>query len=79
MIMIAPDGTRKYVEKWKSGFYYIARRAEVPVILGYLDYKKKHAGVGPVYYPGEDLKAEMEKIQSFYRNVTAKHPEMTLH
>jgi len=75
-IMIAPDGTRKPVEKWKSGFHYIAREAGVPIICGYLDYKKKHAGIGPIMNMTDDPKTDMEKVKAFYRTVTPKYPEL---
>jgi 1-acyl-sn-glycerol-3-phosphate acyltransferase len=75
VIMITPEGTRKYVPKWKTGFYHVAKKANVPIILGYLDYKKKHAGIGPVIYPSDNLEQDMEKILTFYRSVTGKYPE----
>ncbi len=70
-----PEGTRSYAKRWKSGFYHIALEAGVPIILGYLDYKKKHAGIGPVFHPTGDYEKDLEEIQAFYRGVTAKYPE----
>jgi 1-acyl-sn-glycerol-3-phosphate acyltransferase len=75
VIMITPEGTRKYVPRWKTGFYHVAKRANVPIILGYLDYKKKHAGIGPVIYPGEDIDQDLKTIMDFYRGVSGKYPE----
>lgn len=75
VIMITPEGTRKYVPRWKTGFYHVAKRANVPIILGYLDYKKRHAGIGPVIYPGDDIDHDMKTIMDFYRGVTGKYPE----
>ena len=75
VIMITPEGTRKYAPRWKTGFYHVAKRAGVPIVLGYLDYEKKHAGVGPIVYPGANTDEDMETIKSFYRNVTGKYPE----
>ena len=75
-ILIAPEGTRKSVEKWKSGFYYVARDAGVPIICGYLDYKKKHAGIGPIIKASDNIRSDMEKIHVFYRTITPKHPEL---
>ncbi len=75
-IMIAPEGTRKLVNKWKSGFYYIAKEAGVPLVCGYLDYKKKHAGIGPILEITDDPKADIERIKAFYRTVTPKYPEL---
>lgn len=75
VIMITPEGTRKYVPRWKTGFYHVAKKANVPIVLGYLDYKKKHAGIGPVVYPGDDIDQDLKTIMDFYRGVTGKYPE----
>ena len=72
---IAPEGTREYVSKWKTGFYYIALHAKVPVVLGYLDYKNKVVCVGPTFYPTGNLEADIEWIKNFYRPIQGKHPE----
>lgn len=74
-VLITPEGTRKYSAKWKKGFYLIAEKANVPIALGYADYLKKEAGVGPVIYPSGDYEADLKVIQDFYRNKTARHPE----
>ncbi|RMG82089.1 MAG: glycerol acyltransferase [Bacteroidetes bacterium] len=74
-IMITPEGTRSRVEKWKTGFYHVAQKAKVPVVLGFLDYKNKIAGVGPTYYLTGDFNKDMEYIQAFYQNKNAKFPE----
>ncbi|MEA1960939.1 MAG: 1-acyl-sn-glycerol-3-phosphate acyltransferase [Bacillota bacterium] len=74
VLLLSPEGTRKAVEKWKSGFYHAALGANVPIVLGYLDYKKKVAGIGPVIHPSGDFEHDMKRIQDFYRNITAKHP-----
>ncbi len=75
VIMITPEGTRKYQPRWRKGFYYTAMEAKVPIILGYLDYPKKEAGVGPVFYPTGDIDADIEKIKDFYRTKKGKYPE----
>lgn len=74
-LMITPEGTRSYSKEWKKGFYYIALQAKVPIALGYLDYAKKEAGVGPLITPTGDYEKDLETIQSFYRTVTPKYPE----
>ena len=51
ILMTAAEGTRSYTKEWKSGFYHTATGAGVPIVLGYLDYRKKVAGFGDVYYP----------------------------
>ena len=76
MIMaIAPEGTRRKVDTWKKGFYYIALNARVPILLASLDFGRKVAGIGPLVTPSGDIEADMEIIRDFYANVTARHPE----
>ncbi len=75
VIAIPPTGTRKKVLKWKTGFYYIALQAKVPIALGFLDYKKKIGGFGPLFHPTGDIEADMGQIMSFYKGITGKHSE----
>jgi 1-acyl-sn-glycerol-3-phosphate acyltransferase len=79
IIMIAPEGTRKRATKWRSGFYYMAVNAKIPILLGYLDYKKKNAGVGGVFYPTGDYNKDLAEIKAFYKNITARYPEKGVH
>ncbi len=74
-VMVTPEGTRALRTKWKTGFYYVALKAKVPICLGYLDYAKKEAGVGPAVYPTGHIEADMKKIMDFYSNITGKHPK----
>lgn len=74
-LLITPEGTRKLVKNWKKGFYFLAQQAKVPIIMGFLDYKTKTGGMGPVLYPSGDYEADMAKIRAFYKNMQAKHPE----
>ncbi|TAJ54385.1 MAG: acyltransferase [Chitinophagaceae bacterium] len=74
IILITPEGTRSFRDKWKTGFYHVAQGAGVPICLGYVDYAKKKAGIGKVIYPG-DYAADMQVIMAFYGQVTAKFPE----
>ncbi len=73
-LVVAPEGTRKSVTKWKTGFYNIALKAELPIALSYLDYSKKIAGIGPVIYPTGDYQRDLLEIQEFYRSVIPKNP-----
>lgn len=75
IIAIPPEATRKRAEYWRSGFYYIAKAAGVPVVLGYLDYAKKEAGFGPPLYPSGDIKKDMDIIRAFYTGKVGKYPE----
>jgi 1-acyl-sn-glycerol-3-phosphate acyltransferase len=73
-LMIAAEGTRSLQTEWKTGFYYIALQANVPICLGYLDYKTKTGGFGKVVYPTGDLQADMAVIMEFFKDKTAKNP-----
>jgi 1-acyl-sn-glycerol-3-phosphate acyltransferase len=74
-LVVAPEGTRKKVPHWKTGFYYIALEAGVPIVMGVMDYKRKRAGFGPLMYPTGDIEADFEIFRSFYATVTGRHPE----
>lgn len=76
VVMVTPEGTRKKVTKWKTGFYHVAVGAKVPIALGYLDYKNKIAGVGKIVYPTGDIQKDMQEITDFYRPIAPKHPEL---
>ena len=75
VVAIPPEGTRKKVEHWKSGFYYIALKANVPIALGYLDFKRKIGGCGKLFYPTGDIDADMREIRQFYADIVGKNPE----
>ncbi|NLJ82728.1 MAG: glycerol acyltransferase [Bacteroidales bacterium] len=74
-ILVAPEGTRKLVKSWKRGFYFIAEYAQVPMALGYLDWKTKKGGIGPCVYPSGNYEKDLKIIQDFYRGMQGKHPE----
>lgn len=74
-IAITPEGTRKRAAEWKKGFYYIALKANVPIILAYIDYAKREVGTKGVFYPTGDADADITHIRSCFRNVVACHPE----
>lgn len=73
VLMIAPEGTRGPNPNWKTGFYYIAQKAGVPLALGYADYAKKEAGLGLLLYP-TDFEKDMRTIMDFYAGVSGKKP-----
>jgi len=75
ILTIPPEGTRSKVSHWKTGFYYIALGAEVPIAMAFIDYKRKASGVGPTLYPTGDIEADMEIIRKFYITVSAKYPD----
>lgn len=74
-LALAPEGTRKKVLKWKTGFYYIALAASVPIILVAFDYGNKLVRISGPKYPTGDSLADFEDYRSFYRGVVGKVPE----
>ncbi len=75
LVVIPPEGTRGQSGRWKSGFYWIAVKSKVPIVLSFLDYARKVGGVGTVFRPTGDLDADFEKIRDFYEGVLGKYPD----
>ncbi|MGB5193166.1 MAG: lysophospholipid acyltransferase family protein, partial [Polyangiales bacterium] len=75
VLMVPAEGTRSHVDYWKSGFYHIARAADVPVVLSYLDFGKKVGGIGPALKMTGDITADMSKIRAFYAGKQGFRPE----
>ncbi len=75
ILLVPAEGTRKRVDRWKTGFYHIAKNANVPVAMGYLDFKKKEAGVKHFFDLSGDFDKDMQQIEDFYKEFTAKFPE----
>lgn len=76
-LAIAPEGTRKPVKNWKTGFHLIARSVGIPVYLGYFDWGRKRVGRGQRVELTDDPRADMKRIQELYEqmHLTGKHPE----
>jgi 1-acyl-sn-glycerol-3-phosphate acyltransferase len=74
VIGISPEGTRNKTSHWRTGFYYIALKAQVPIVMAYMDYKKKICGIGPSLKPTGDIKIDFEKICDFYNGIVGKFP-----
>ncbi|EYF04377.1 1-acyl-sn-glycerol-3-phosphate acyltransferase [Chondromyces apiculatus] len=74
ILAIPAEGTRGAVTHWKSGFYRIALGAGVPIGLGYLDFEKKTCGIGGFITPTGDVRADMDLIRAFYRDIRGKYP-----
>ena len=66
VIALAPEGTRKYVDHWKSGFYYIASSAQVPIAMGFVNFAEKKCGIGGYFIPSGNLDEDMKILQEFY-------------
>ena len=65
-LVVPPEGTRSKTRYWKTGFYHIALGAGVPIVMAYMDYAEKRAGLGPVFHPTGDVERDMESIKAFY-------------
>ena len=74
-LVVPPEGTRSKTRYWKTGFYYIAVSAQVPIVLAYMDYEKKVSGLGPVFQPSGDIEADMVKIKAFYAQFKGKNAD----
>ncbi len=75
VLVIPAEGTRKYRDYWKSGFYWAAREAGVPICLGYMDFERRRGGFGPLLWPSQDLTRDMDFVRAFYTGMKGKHPE----
>jgi 1-acyl-sn-glycerol-3-phosphate acyltransferase len=77
LVLVVPaEGTRRRVERWKSGFYHIAREARVPIVLGYLDYARRRGGFGPALVPTGRIADDMDVIRDFYADKSGRHPAL---
>ena len=75
-LVIAPEGTRGAIEKWRSGFYHIALGAGVPIVPAWVDNKTMRGGIGPALMPSGDYRADLAKLAAFYRSVMPDHPRV---
>ena len=71
----APEGTRKKVADWRTGFYYIAKEANVPIIMFTLDFENKQNKVSEPFYPTDNIEVDFAKMKEFYKGVKGKVPE----
>jgi 1-acyl-sn-glycerol-3-phosphate acyltransferase len=74
-LVVPPEGTRGKTRYWKTGFYYIAVGAGVPIVMAYMDYERKISGLGPVFHPTGDIEADMVAIKAFYAPFKGKNAD----
>jgi 1-acyl-sn-glycerol-3-phosphate acyltransferase len=72
-LVIPPEGTRGKTRHWKTGFYFIALQAQVPIVLAYIDYPRKRGGLGPVFVPTGDVDKDMVEIKRFYAGIRGRN------
>ncbi len=75
LIAVTPEGTRSNAEEWKLGFYHIAKRANVPIILALADYQKRTFSFPVVIYPSDDMEADLQAIYQHFATATPRHPD----
>ncbi len=76
-LVITPEGTRSKVGEWKRGFHHIARSAGIPVVAGFVDSVSKTCGIGPTFALTDDIKADIGRIQAFFKDKTGINPRLT--
>ena len=74
-LIVPPEGTRSKTRHWKTGFYYIALGAGLPIQLAYMDYAHKRAGLGPLVQPSGDIDADMARIKAYYAPFRGKNAQ----
>ncbi len=74
-LALAPEGTRKKVTEWKTGFYFIAKEAQVPIVMVAFDFGKKQIKVSQPHYPTDNMIQDLETYKAFYKGVIGKVPE----
>lgn len=72
-LVVPPEGTRGKTRHWKTGFYFIALQAQVPIVLAFMDYQRKVSGLGPVFQPTGDIEADMAVIKRFYADIKGRN------
>jgi len=74
-LVVPAEGTRGKTRHWKTGFYFIALQARVPIILAYMDYERKVSGLGPMFQPTGDVEADMAEIKRFYAPIKGRRAD----
>ena len=75
VLVLTPEGTRKKVERWKTGFYRIALATGTPITLAYADFAHKVVGIGPTLRPSGDMETQIEEMRAYFRGITAGNPK----
>ena len=75
VLALSPEGTRKRIDEWKTGFYYIAKGANVPIVMATLDFGKKEVKIAEPYYLTDSMENDFNHFYQFYKGVKGKIPE----
>ncbi len=74
-LAITPEGTRSRTDRWRYGFLHIAMQANVPIVLGAIDYRTKEINLCDTYTPTGDVEADMKAVKNYYKGVTGRYLE----
>ena len=74
---LSPEGTRKKVSTWKTGFYYIAKGANIPIVMATLDFENKRLKISKPFYTTSNMESDISYLRGFYLNVKGKNPELS--
>lgn len=77
ILALSPEGTRKKVTEWKTGFYYIAKGANVPIVMATLDFKNKQVKISEPYYTTDNKEQDFDYFYNYFKNVEGKIPELS--
>ncbi len=72
-VVIAPEGTRSHTDRWRSGFYHLARSTAMPLVLAFIDYPRREIGIGACLMPTGNVAADMDCIRAFYAGRAGRH------
>jgi 1-acyl-sn-glycerol-3-phosphate acyltransferase len=75
VLAIAPEGTRKKVAEWRTGFWHIARKARIPILLVSFDYKRRVVTFGPMVTPSDDLAADLAMMKAHFAPISGRNPD----
>ena len=75
ILALSPEGTRKKVTKWKTGFYHIAKGANVPIVMGMLNFEKKEVKISEPFHLTDDMDVDFKVIYKYFKGVKGKVPE----
>ncbi|MGB5362212.1 MAG: 1-acyl-sn-glycerol-3-phosphate acyltransferase [Aureibaculum sp.] len=74
---MSPEGTRQKVDQWKTGFYYIAKGAKIPIVMATIDFGNKQLKISEPYYVTDDMESDFKHFHSYFEGVKGKHPELS--
>lgn len=78
-ILLAPEGTRKKVTKFKTGFYHIARLAKIPILPAVLDFEVKEFRFLPLFWPTDDIEKDLAELENLFKGIKGFHAKNSFH